>query len=101
MNILNIEEGANEVSRGLGLTDERANELQELCCESVIKYDNVVEVIDMMQMIAKNHNELAYCNFRIGLCLRCPGSMIRRQMEKDEGIDEKLNNIWNKRRKDD
>lgn len=98
MNTIEIEEGAGQVSRALKINDERADELKELCCESVAKFDTVAEVMDIMQSIAKNDNELAYCNFRIGVCSRCPMSMIKREREKDEDIDSKLNKFYKQNR---
>ena len=94
MDSLDIEEGAGEVSRALKIKDKRAEELKDLCCESVVHYKSVTECMDVMQAYAKNANELAYINYRIGVCSRCPASIIKRSLEQDDDIDSKLCNIW-------
>lgn len=94
MDTIDIEQGAGQVSKALKIKDERAEELKELCCESVAKFETIPEVMDLMQMIAKNNNELAYCNYRIGICSRCPASSIRKQYMKDEDIEDSLGKFW-------
>lgn len=97
MDSLDIEEGAGEVSRSLKIDDKRAEELKDLCCESVAHYSSVTECMDVMQTYAKNANELAYCNYRIGVCSRCPMSILKREFDKQEesgDMDDKLGDIW-------
>lgn len=94
MDSLDIEEGAGEVSRALKISDKRAEELKDLCCESVVYYKSVSECMDVMQTYAKNSNELAYCNYRIGVCSRCPASILKRQYDADNDIEGKLGKIW-------
>lgn len=97
MNNLDIEEGAGEVSRALKIEDKRANELKDLCCDAVAHYNTIPECMDVIQTYAKNANEQAYCNYRIGVCSRCPGSIIKREIErrKDaDDMDNSLGKIW-------
>lgn len=90
-----IEEGAGELSRALGMTDERANELQEICCDLVNKFDNTAEVIDLAQVYAKHPNEQAFINFRIGICTVCPAKTLR------EILEERMSNTKERDEKDD
>lgn len=99
MDSLDIEEGAGQVSRALKIKDKRAEELKDLCCESVSHYSSVSECMDVMQTYAKDANELAYCNYRIGVCSRCPASMLKRELGEDEDIDGKLGDIWDNKDK--
>lgn len=96
MDSISIEDAVGDVSKSLKISDKRAEELKDLCCDSVVHYKNIAECMDVMQSIAKNHNELAYCNYRIGVCSRCPGSIMKREEEKNKDINDKLDDIWNK-----
>lgn len=101
MNTIEFKEGAGQVSRALQIPDKRAEELEDLCCESVVKFDTVSEVMDIMQSIAKNHNELAYCNYRIGVCSQCPASKLKRKLSKDAEIDDNLKKFYKRNKGDD
>lgn len=90
-----IEDGAGELSKALGITDERADELQEMCCDLVNKYDNTAEIMDLAQVYANHPNEQAFINYRIGICTACPAKMFTKLLKKGD-MDKDLGDLFDK-----
>jgi hypothetical protein len=86
MNTIKFEENNGGIVEKLGLTEQRADEIQEFVCDLMAKYEDLAEVMDLMQAMCNNQNELAFSNYRIGKCANCPSRLLK-DMIKDGNLE--------------